>query len=118
MWGYFNEKKQSAALTLEARIMNFLVLNPQVIPHRMGPSRQVLLGHRKKKFGMFFFLSTLIISISVDMLGRQSSRKKNNNKKKFEICSTLISISVMLGNGKKIWKFFFLSTLIISISVE
>ena len=29
-------KKQSAALTLEARIMNFLVLNPQVIPHRTG----------------------------------------------------------------------------------
>ena len=39
-------KKQSAALTLEARIMNFLVLNPQVIPHRTGPSRQVLLGSR------------------------------------------------------------------------
>ena len=39
-------KKQSAALTLEARIMNFLVRNPQVIPHRTGPSRQVLLGSR------------------------------------------------------------------------
>jgi len=59
-------KKQSAALTLEARIINFLVLNPQVIPHRTGPSRQVLLGRRKKNFEMFFFLSTLIISISVE----------------------------------------------------
>ena len=45
MWGYFNEK-QSAALTLDARIMNFLVLNPQVIPHRTGPSHQVILGSR------------------------------------------------------------------------
>ena len=48
-------KKQSAALTLEAGIMNFLVLNPQVIPHRKGPSRQVLFGRRKKNFEMFFF---------------------------------------------------------------
>ena len=45
MWGILT-KKQSAALTLEAKIMNFLVLNPQVIPHRPGPSRQVLLGSR------------------------------------------------------------------------
>ena len=43
-------KKQSAALSLEARIMNFLVLNPQVIPHRTGPSRQVLLGSRLPMF--------------------------------------------------------------------
>ena len=26
--------------------MNFLVLNPQVIPHRTGPSRQILLSRR------------------------------------------------------------------------
>ena len=45
MWGILT-KKQSAALTLEARIMNFLVLNHQVIPHRTGPSRQVLLRSR------------------------------------------------------------------------
>ena len=40
------KKKQSAALTLEARIMNFIVLNPQGIPHRTGPSCQVILGSR------------------------------------------------------------------------
>ena len=39
-------KKQSAALTLEARIMNFLVLNPQVIPHRTGPSRLPMSAYR------------------------------------------------------------------------
>ena len=37
--------------------MNFLVLNPQVIPHRTGPSRQVLLGRRKKNFEFFFSFS-------------------------------------------------------------
>ena len=39
-------KKQSAALTLEAGIMNFLVLNPQVIPHRTGPSRLLMSAYR------------------------------------------------------------------------
>ena len=39
-------KKQSAALTLEARIMNFILLNPQVIPHRTGPSRLPMSAYR------------------------------------------------------------------------
>ena len=73
------KKKQSAALTLEARIMNFIVLNPQVIPHRTGPSCQVILGRRLP-------MSTYLL---VCLLGSRSSRKKN-----LEICSTLISISV------------------------
>ena len=60
MWGYFHEKKQSAALTLEAGIMNFLVLNPQVIPHRTGPSRRVLLGSRKNSKKLFYFFLPLL----------------------------------------------------------
>ena len=57
-------KKQSAALTLEARIMNFFVLNPQVIPHRTGPSRQVLLGSRlpMSAYRLVTLLNVLIAS--------------------------------------------------------
>ncbi len=44
-WGILT-KQQCAALTLEARIMNFLVLNPQVIPHRTGPSRLPMSAYR------------------------------------------------------------------------
>ena len=96
-------KKQSAALTIEARFMNFLVLNPQVIPHRTGPSCQVLLGSRKKKFENFF-LSTLIISISVNMMCCRKIIFEN-----FFFLSTLISISVdMLGSRSCRKKNFFL----------
>ena len=45
MWGYFNEKT-ICCITLEATIMNFLVLNPQVIPHRTGPSRLPMSAYR------------------------------------------------------------------------
>ena len=92
-------KKQSAALTLEARIMNFLVLNPQVIPHRTGHRVRFYWVVEKKISKIIFFISTLIISISVDMLGRRSSRKIFKKKKK-NFFSTL---STTQQAGRRTW---------------
>ena len=100
-------KKQSAALTLEARIMNFIVLNPQVIPNRTGPSRQVMLGRRlpmstyrlvclfgsrssrkkkfffkKRKFANLFYPYYQYFRRYVCLLGSRSSRKKTFCSKK------------------------------------